>query len=419
MKKLMMGFAVLSLLFGAASCTKETKETALDAEKKEVSFRAALGKQALSRAAEFTAWKENDELTVYAYKAGSADAAYTPFELTYDGSVWEYATPVTSTGANVWYYSWFPESTGISANNAGVNSYSFNYAVRSVDNQEDLVAVGVSTSDYMVTLGFEHILSQVNFALYETEHLKITVNSITLKGVKDTGTWTMGASRGWSNVDGAAQYSYELDGVSNITDGSTATGTLIPLKGADNALMLMPQTFADDAALEINFDLARVGTNGGDEVIVDDEVSTVLLNNFEILEWTRGKRYLYQLDFSSYIQTGLITFNVSVAGWDGEEEVIATLEVAAPTLASIEKAIANHSAANAANSDLAVFTISVPDAIEEMTLSAITGFNEADEIVIEFADATSAGNFTVAVDGWSSEVEGNAVILTCTTPTVA
>ncbi len=413
MKKILMGFAALSLLFGAVSCEKETRETAPDG-KKELSFRAALGKQALSRAAEFTAWTAGDDLTVYAYKTGSTAPAYAnpTFNLEYDGSVWSYGTPITSTGGNVWYYSWYPTaSSGVSNNSVAVNSYSFDY---SATHDEDLVAAGIPTSDYNVNLAFQHVLSQVNFALYTTEHLKITINSIALNGIKYTGTYTMGTGQGWSDVDGATNYSYELDGASNITDGTATSGTLVDLNDGSNALMLIPQTFADAANMVINFDLSRAGVSG-DDVIVDGAEATVPLNNFEILEWLPGKRYVYQLDFSSYIQTGEIKFNVSVGPWvDDTNSSVATLEVADNNLASIENAIAKLSAANTANSDLAVFTVSVPVAIEAMTLATIPSFDAADEIVIEFADTTSAGNFNVTAEDWTSDVEGSTVTLTCT-----
>lgn len=53
MRKQLLGLAAISLLLGVTSCTEETVETVNDG-KNNIEFKTALGKQAMSRVAEWT-----------------------------------------------------------------------------------------------------------------------------------------------------------------------------------------------------------------------------------------------------------------------------------------------------------------------------------------------------------------------------
>lgn len=443
MRKQFLGLAALSLLLVATSCINETTESPNG--DKELKFRTALGKQTVTRATEFTnsSWTDGTHLVVYSYLTGSA-TAYNEFDLVYAAGTtsWSYTPPVMSTGVPLRYYSWYPatNATFVAAADVTATTLSFDYEVQAVNSQEDLIAAAVTTDQPDVTLGFKHILSQVNFGIVNTFGMAIEIDdeSIMLTGVKDKGTYTFnGASSGWSDLDGATEYIYAPVSGKNKTTGTESTPiTYMGNEGGSgynantNALMLMPQTFeaAADGTLSFKFFLITKDENGDDVRIPesDFETATVNLCDFDTTTWAPGKRYLYLFDFNSYLVTGEITFRVTVADWEDDDDntVAETLQVADVSLQSIEAAIAKHSAANEAGktaspaATLKTFPIAVPGDIEDMTLTLIQGFDTDDKIVIAFKDNANATKFDVDLDAgnWTAATDGRFVTLTCVAP---
>jgi hypothetical protein len=148
----------------------------------------------------------------------------------------------------------------------------------------------------------------------------------------------------------------------------------------------------------------------------------VNFSDFEILEWESGKRYVYVIDFTSYFETGDVQFTVSVSPWTDETTTtIAPVQVAKPTVASIQNAFKVQGQANQADDSLEIFPISVPTDIGTGAgVGAITIgigndidalFDVDDVIRIECNSDTSAGNIIYADDNWSKTVTGNIVVL--------
>lgn len=345
MKTKILGLATLSMLFAAASCTNETSESANDG--KQLKFKTALGKQTVSRAAEFTnaSWINGDELTVYSFLTGST-TAFHEFDLTYNSvtPAWEYDDPVMSTGAFVRYYSWYPAgntTTGTLDN----TSYSFSYTVQEPGNQEDLIAATVTSNGYDITLPFKHVLSQVNFGIVETLGIGIEITNIKVSAVKNAGTYTFGAGTPWELGGTISEYNYTPVAGSNVTDGLGTgisymgnTGTTVavgvtPKNDNTNALMLMPQEFAAGSAAAISFQYRLTTKDASGNAVYTPSSDgyndvTINLNDdaFAATTWLPGKRYLYLFDFSSFFTVDEIRFSVTVDGWVDDDEYPQTIE---------------------------------------------------------------------------------------------
>ena len=445
MKKMYYGLATFMLLFAATGCSdEETVEKATD-HKNALSFSAALGKHTVStRAAEFTAFPEGDRLTVMSYYMGGAP--YRTFELTNRGGIWSYAgETVSQPGPALRYYAVRPvsaltDTTAANGFGAHADGYSFGYTVGAEEGQEDLLGAKVITDGNEVTLPFNHLLSQVNFALVKTLGIAISVTDIKIEGVQSRGVYTLGntaATTGWSYpaTPLPATYAYRYNDGTNVTDGLSTgisymgnTGSN-PQEGTarndyDNALLLLPQTFvagADDGKISFDFRLTVEKATGpvaipetGTEHIEAD------LDLFNTSTWLPGKRYLYLIDFESYLAGGPIVFRVELDEWedDADNTVAETLQVPMASAAQIELAISKHRAADAVAPGLAVFPIAVAGTVpaEGITLTDVTGFDAGDKINIGFPSEADRALFAVDVPGWTMTVSGRVATLVCVTP---
>lgn len=452
MKKLFLGFAALSLLFGAASCAKETRESVTDGDGN-VAFRAALGKQ--SRVGEFTidSWNSGDKMDVYAYANGYTTLV-NKFELELTGTDWGYSPVFHQPGYALRYYAVYPsDATGLKIDGTGIDgtttlgpstsSYSFDYTVQDVADQVDLIAASVAaTIDEEVTLPFSHVLSQVNFAVVDIVSVKIEINDISVNSVKNAGTYTFGATNPWTYAGTPTTDTYAYDSGTFTADGTTG-GILYMGNGGGatgdytktNALMLMPQAFAAQADGTFSFDYSVTVDKNGNTDFSDETPKTgsaiVNFSDFDKKTWAPGKRYVYVIDFTSYLAGGPITFKVTVDDWvdaDATDEngyIAQTIHVANPSKQSVEAAIALHHTANVANDALKVFPISIPETFvaDAIEITKIYGFDKDDIISIECeSDAVAtilAADITVA--GWSTAIStgSNRVVeLKCTIPTI-
>jgi hypothetical protein len=436
MKRLLFVIAACSLLLGAVSCTRERVERPASDEGV-ISFRPVLGKQ--TRASETTLITlEADaaaQLVVNAYPANDA-TLFNEFVLTHDDAAlsghWTYSPVVSQPGYLLRYYSVYPAVTGT----ATATDYSFNYTVKATyDIQEDLLAASVEpTLLETIDLQYSHLLSQVNFAVQGMEDVKIEIADITLSKILSTSTYTF--STGWGTPSTTASYVYDPLQVSLV---NLASGTSTDIEylgngggeyGNNNALMLMPQTFdpengGEDGTLSFGFTLTVDLDNDGDFTDTPDgakvfsDTALVNLSDFEQLVWAPGKRYVYVIDFTGYIAGGPINFNVSVDEWEDATNSAQTVQIATATNISVEAAIILQSQANAANTALTVFPISIgEDFAEVIDITSIYGFDAGDVIRIECVSAAETADLTLSAAGWTREVVGRIVVLTCTTPTV-
>lgn len=443
MKKHLLGIAALLMLFVASSCTNETRESVTDGDGA-VAFRAALGKQ--TKASEFTVadWSTGDKLTVQSY-VGSTTTLFNTFTLEYTEGTpgsWTYTPVKYQPGYPLRYYSVDP-TANVSNETVSTTSYSFDYTILGVATQEDLIgAYTAAIQDEEVILNFNHLLSQVNFAVQGIPGVKIEISNISVNDVLNSGTYTFGQSTPWALEATDADYVYDLTAAKAVASLETlAEGTSNEIQylgngGADNyananALMLMPQTFDETTTGNFSFTFSlTVDTNGDGDF--DDETAnpantniskTVDLDIFETTAWAPGKRYAYVIDFTSYLAGGPISFKVIVNDWENDDDntLVETLHVPNANVNSIEAAIDHHSHANAAKTALSVFPISVAvDPTAALVITNIVGFEGGDMINVEFPSETGAAFLKCAAPGWAAAAPaGRVVTLTCTTPNAA
>lgn len=462
MRKIFLGVAAISLLFGALSCQKEVVEKVTDG-KNNIQFHGVLGKSTVTKATEFRYWEagtpgQKIDIHSYAltettewhlfqpeYGAAFGKPGYTAVNAQWDHNDWWYGADIEQPGYVLRYYSVYPTTNVVNAV-ATSDSYKFDYTVRATSaTQEDLIGATRSTILNIVSLNFNHLLSQVNFAVQGMEDVEIKISNIKVNGVKNSGTYTF-STWGTPTVDGNVSniYDYSPIGTAETLLAAGTENTVIhlgnkggndPLDNANNnALMLMPQTFSAEAdgTFSFNFSLT-VSTKGikpdGSGVFDDpravDVPVVVNFSDFETTTWKPGKRYLYVIDFTPYLAGGKIRFNVEVADWEDDEDITTaeTIQVANPTKVSLEAAIDRHSLANKATTALTIFPISIPEAIATpIVINKLYGFDTGDVIRIECLTAAEALKITldpVATAGWARTVEdGRVVVLTCTTPTL-
>ncbi len=418
MKMSFWGSAVLSLFILATSCNNETVES-IDNQNSQLTFKTVLGKQ--TRASEFTgtSWVATDNFPIKGYANG--DASTTPFfdkVLTYSGSAWSYPAPVVSQpGYVVNYHAWYPTANVTFDPTSNGNVAKMSYTVQVVGSQVDLIAATKSTSTPAVILPFKHILSQVNFAIQGVRSVKVEISNISINGVKDAGVYTFAEAGGsWATLTGSATYAYApLAGTDKTTGANTDIsylGNHTGSYGNNNALMLMPQNFT--APADGNFSFSFVLKSMADVTLANGSTSANF-SDFGI-NWVMGVRYIYLIDFSSYLIGGPISFTVDVDGWDDAAPTAQTIQVANAQKESIEAAITAHNTADGVTTALAIFPISVPvdPAVIELKDFVSTNFDVDDEIRIKFLSATGISGVTLhssLTSVWDLSVSGSTVIL--------
>ncbi|MDL2247923.1 fimbrillin family protein, partial [Bacteroides sp. OttesenSCG-928-J23] len=294
MRKQLLGLAAISLLLGVTSCTEETVETVNDG-KNNIEFKTVLGKQTMSRATETTELTlRSGGLNVYSYFPGETTAFQT-FNLTYSGGWIADPADVNQPGRALRYYSVHPNAAG-TATNATTSSYAFEYTIpAAAGDQKDLIAATNTTAASVVDLQYQHILSQVNFAVMAMENVKIKISSITVNKIMDKSTYTFGT--GWGTLSqnsGDPAYTYPLNATSLATLANGTSTAREPLMDTNGALMLMPQTFdaEADGTFSIVFSLTTtsiVGFDAGDKIIIELPTSTNVANlKLEVPGWGRS-----------------------------------------------------------------------------------------------------------------------------------
>jgi hypothetical protein len=444
MKKLFLSVAVCSMLFGMASCAKESVEKVTDGTQT-ITFKTFLGKQTRASETDLASLKAavpttpgSNTLDVYAYTATGT----TPekiFNLTWDdgGDVWTYSPSFEQPGHSLRYYSVYPRTVANFATAPAATSTDFGFGgytiVTDPADQEDLIGASITTPVKDVNLAYNHLLSQVNFAVQGMVDVKIEITGLSIANVMDVGDYAF--STGWSNQSKTTgTYTYSpLAAAKTLLEAGTESGVVYLGNGGgtytnSNALMLMPQTFTalsggSDGKFTVTFKLTgkAAGGTGFTEPLAPSTSATVNFSDFDIKEWESGKRYVYVMDFTSYVATGTVNFTVSVSPWTDETTTtIASVQVAKNNQTSIKTAIQLQGEANQADSKLTIFPINVPAAIGTTQTVSIGGdianlFDEDDEIHIECESYTSAGNIVFALEDtttyWDKSVSGNIVVL--------
>lgn len=186
-----------------------------------------------------------------------------------------------------------------------------------------------------VNLPFKHALTQLHFGVAtKTERLKIDIeaNGIKIHNIKNAGTFTLPTddNNGWS-IDGTkTTYTVPSSEITGKYVGTSAAYTKVSKD--NNALMLLPQTFAatadngtdGNAYLTISCKIYQMLADGTTKVYLKgtadqfDEVKVPVSSQKEGAEiWNRGKKVTYNLLIGGGSATGLdpIEFETTVENW--------------------------------------------------------------------------------------------------------
>ena len=422
MRKYILGFAALSLLYIASSCNKETIETA-DGQN-QIKFQTFLGKQ--TKASEMNLLglqiAANDNANGIAVRAYRDDAAITEwkswslwYNTTPTPAEWTYGTPVLQPNFDLVYYAWYPTTTVATLNGTSSGtSASFNYTVPAVGYQEDLLAARVGpTLNADIDLQFAHLLSQVNFSLLTVEDVKIKINSITLSNVNSVATYSF--QTGWGTPTTSAPYVYDLSGATFPTNAVIfpATPATVSLGTGTNGLMLMPQTFGttSTAIFTINFTLQDVDNNYLAGTAGAGETAIAYLKDFTVSTWAPGTRYNYLIDFTNYLADRYIKFDVKVTDWVNSTPAVQYVEVAQANKTSIEGAVTSLSAWDTGVNE--VFQITAKGTLTANLALTIdpADFNTGDKIVIYIGGLAT---YDITAADWSASKGGGNTYVTLT-----
>lgn len=303
-----------------------------------------------TRGALFTNAGDIDDFTVWAkHKVGDNVSAY------FNGVVFE-----KNTADNVFYsndeYMWpgDGELTFVAVTNAPDSGFdpiytagsddkdmleSFTYTVPTdATKQNDIVLAKATCEgnlDASAPLKFEHIMSAVQVKIGTMPSTGGTIKSMTFRNIYNSGTYDYEADT-WSRAGTKADFSVLSNGNASYAPGNSGD---IVNKG-EYTFMMLPQTLADDAVLEIVFQYS-----GASEVTLTAPIA----KNEEgvYYEWEKGKTTYYAISIDEnynlqvipqgnvldahYIMT---TANVNVTEIDANQEWY--LKVSADNVTSTE-----------------------------------------------------------------------------------
>lgn len=263
--------------------------------------------------------------TVSAYK--TADAMGTDVQLSTgfmdDVEVTKPATEWLYTGTRYWpvsgklqFFATSPAQTLDVATTAGYPT--FDYTVKAVADQEDLVAANVIDqvkSETALSLPFQHLLTQVNFTIKgDAADFIYTVSKLVIKGVKDKATFTFDGTSSvgdWGNLaESAAGVTYEYAGTPvSVTTTTADTGASASFETSGNALfMLMPQDLTG-VTLDVTYTAAP--TDKLAEYTWNDTKAVTLTGS-----WGMGKNVRYTLTLTNNATP--IKFTPKVDVWTDE-----------------------------------------------------------------------------------------------------
>lgn len=160
------------------------------------------------------------------------------------------------------------------ANVTGAPTYAYTVP-SSIASQQDIMTGQVTDqsggSSSPVNMTLAHRCSAIHFSITNDRSDAITVNSISIEGVKYTGTlsgstWTLGGS-----VNSSSTNPFTL-----TYDSSVAAGATVDITGTSNIFMMLPQTLTSSAKLKM---------------VIDSEVFEAELSG----SWQAGKEYTYSV----------------------------------------------------------------------------------------------------------------------------
>ena len=338
----------------------------------------------ITRGAVRTASNMYDAIGVMGYSfSGSWDGTQTPdfmynLKAAKGTSVYETTKDwPSSASTNLRFYAYAPHSedaegiTPSTASVAGVPQLTYEVPA-DVTKQSDLLATlcdetasAPHTSPQAIE--FHHLLTAVCFKIGDGMAAG-TINKITLKNIKHTGTYTFPSATPWATDKGSWAVDSDVkDFVYTPSPAFNTDGTAnVQINTGENVLMMLPQTLSDDAAVEVEFTAAGEST--------PEKYSA---NIKGVTSWEQGKTVTYAISLdpnaTKYILTA--SLNKSTYSCEGEDGTLTITSY--KETAGVKEALA--------------WTITAFSIDGGTTWRESPSTNLKDNEVIDFADVTGTG----------------------------
>ena len=280
------------------------------------------------------------EFVVYGYNQKAADFSTTlnpkfmpGVQVTYKGgNTLETAGNNTYSPTRYWpkdeannklaFYAYYPVSSYIQPTvTEGLGKYVVTVDTDPSKNVDFLVADLVKDQAYSKTentgavkLNFKHQLAKVKFLVntnVEDTDTKVTLNSLTVKKVKTTGTLTPAYETDFSTAwsDQATPTDFPVYSTDMVL-GSTAV-----TNDDAHTYLMVPQTLGDDVVATVVYTYQT----GSDEAVkntVDVKLNTIKARDAAITSWEKNNNIVYT--FTIGLQP--IKFAATVSAWDAEKD---------------------------------------------------------------------------------------------------
>lgn len=195
------------------------------------------------------------------------------------------------------FLAWAPTDASFQSVPNNPNATTLQYTTPAeAKNQRDLVAAATGfisnpSNDATCTpvgLQFKHLCTAVIIKTGETMTAG-TIKSVSLKGVKNSGTYDMVGSA-WTLTDSKADFTISPN---QATTSTTPNGT--DLNAGESTFMLLPQTLGADSKLEVAFH---------DNISGNDRILSASLNG---AVWPMGKTVTYRLSITPEYELKFVT----------------------------------------------------------------------------------------------------------------
>ena len=220
------------------------------------------------------------------------------------------------------FYAYYPVSSYIQPTvTAGLGSYAVTVDTDPSKNVDFLVADLVKDQAYSKTdntgavmLNFKHQLAKVQFLVNTNvtdENTKVTLNSLTVKDVKTTGTLTPAYGTEFSTAWSGQAVPKDF----TVYSSAMPLSATAVIKDTAHTYLMVPQTLGDEVVATVVYTYQT----GKDEAVtntVDVKLNTIESNNAAITSWEKNNYIVYT--FTIGLQP--ITFAATVSAWDAEKD---------------------------------------------------------------------------------------------------
>lgn len=318
----MRKFAFLAALAAVimSGCSQSDDVVMDTTEANAISFRPVVEK---SRASLVDGTGELTSFFVHAEKDGDDNFSFLEASVyTNDGgTTWTYAPkkyyPVDGTTAvNFYAYAPVKDKNMTTAMAISSGTVTFGYTVpadQSISNTavDLLVASETGKTSGDVAFTFNHALSAVTFSAANlnpaTSELVYTISEIAITDMDNVGTYTYGTPGTWIMSGTTTTYTAGVpaSGVAVVPGGNAATA--VNLLSKNDVMMVLPQTPANTAKVEITYSLKD---GGGADIYADATLELLLPSGFE---FEAGKRYNFAFSFAP--SNAIVLTVTEVTGW--------------------------------------------------------------------------------------------------------